>query len=104
MAMPTMGRKASASIRSLINIRTAEVMAVRRSPCSGDEAARPACYEGIGGWPRISSRHAAVAPAAGHGPACAGSVHRNGRTPVGAERERVAGFGKLEDGLRQAGD
>jgi len=23
---------------------------------------------------------------------------------VGAERERVAGFGKLEDGLRQAGD
>jgi hypothetical protein len=23
---------------------------------------------------------------------------------VGAERERVAGFGHLEDGLRQAGD
>src|SRR4029450_646508 len=37
-------------------------------------------------------------------PLWAGGVRRNGATMTSAEGERVEGFGRLEDGLRQAGD
>jgi Glycosyl hydrolase family 63 C-terminal domain len=47
-------------------------------------------------------RNGAVAGPGRGGGAAAGN--RGKGTPVGAERDRVAGFGRLEDGLRQAGD
>ena len=55
--------------------------------------------------PAVTAVFAITAPAQDRGRITSAAVHRRrqGRT-VGAERDRVAGFGRLEDGLRQASD